>query len=115
MDLITYALLNKKIKDVEGAGIESITVENGYLIFTMKDGTTQSVEFPSQIVEGYYYEYNFYADEEHTTLITPSQEIIYIDITDTTQALLYRYNGTMYVGTSNAAMTVITSNEELRF
>lgn len=116
MDIKTYALANKKIKEVEeeikSGGIESIEITDGYLIFTMKDGTEFKVAMPTPVVMGYYYESNFYKDAAHETLITPSTESLYVDITDPTKALVFRYNGTQYIG-SNAAMSVV--GEELRF
>lgn len=112
MDIVTYALLNKKIKSVESGGISSITIEDGFLVFTLKDGSQFKVAMPTSIEFGYFYNSNFYSDKEHTTLINPDTEKLYVDISDSIKMQIYRYNGTQYVGTSP---TVSVANEELRF
>ena len=43
MDLITYALLIKKIK-AAGTGIADIKKEDGYIVFVMQDGTEFKIE-----------------------------------------------------------------------
>ena len=44
MDVITYALLNKKIKGLT-SGIQSTTVNGTTITFTMNDGSTQTMVF----------------------------------------------------------------------
>ena len=48
------------------------------------------------VVSGYYYNSAFYSDAQHTTLITPSVNNYYIDLTDPTETY-YEYNGSAYV------------------
>lgn len=49
------------------------------------------------IVQGYYYNEQFYEEAAHTTLITPDVKNLYIDITTATSYQAYSYNGTNYV------------------
>lgn len=46
MDIVTYALLNKKIKGIT-SGIQSANITGTTITFTMNDGTTQSMTFPT--------------------------------------------------------------------
>ena len=60
-------------------------------------GKVPSSELPSYIdetTEGYYYDGAFYEDEVHTTPITPSGSIIYVDIPT---RRTYRWTGTGYL------------------
>lgn len=49
------------------------------------------------IVQGYYYNEQFYEEAAHTTLITPDVKNLYIDITTATSYQAYSYNGTNYI------------------
>lgn len=73
-----------------------------------EDGKIPSAQLPSYIdtiVEGYYYDGNFYNDAAHTSLITPEVNVIYNDLPTNVS---YRYSGTHYIPISNA----ITADEE---
>jgi len=54
--------------------------------------------YVDDVVEGYYYNNQFYEDAEHTTLIDPEPGKIYVDISTNTS---YRYGGTTYVAITN--------------
>lgn len=45
MDIITYALLNKKVKGLT-SGIKSAVVQGTSIIFTMNDGSQATMSFP---------------------------------------------------------------------
>ena len=45
MDVVTYALLNKKIKGLT-SGIQSASVNGTTITFTMNDGSTETMTFP---------------------------------------------------------------------
>lgn len=57
LDLITYALLKKKIEEA-ATGISNIRYENGSLVFELADGTTTStpIDFPGADVPTFQYE-----------------------------------------------------------
>lgn len=57
LDLITYALLKKKIEEA-ATGISDIRYENGALIFELADGSTTStpIDFPEADVPTFQYE-----------------------------------------------------------
>ena len=46
MDVVTYALLNKKIKGL-ASGVKSATVQGTSIVFTMNDGSKQTITFPT--------------------------------------------------------------------
>lgn len=46
MDMVLYALLNKKIKGLT-SGVQSATVQGQTIVFTMNDGSTQTMTFPT--------------------------------------------------------------------
>lgn len=46
MDIVTYALLNKKIKGL-ASGVKSATVQGTSIVFTMNDGSKQTITFPT--------------------------------------------------------------------
>lgn len=54
--------------------------------------------YVDDIVEGYYYNNNFYNDENHTSLITAEKGKIYVDIPT---GYSYRWTGTQYVQIGN--------------
>ena len=46
MDIVTYALLNKKIRGLT-SGVKSASVQGASIIFTMNDGSKQTMTFPT--------------------------------------------------------------------
>ena len=46
MDIVTYALLNKKIKGL-ASGVKSATVQGTSIVFAMNDGSKQTITFPT--------------------------------------------------------------------
>ena len=46
MDIVTYARLNKKIKGL-ASGVKSATVQGTSIVFTMNDGSKQTITFPT--------------------------------------------------------------------
>lgn len=68
------------------------------------DGKVPASQLPSyvdDVIEGYYYNGNFYEDSSHTQQITPSTGIIYVDLsTDKT----YRWGGSAYVEISQSTI-----------
>lgn len=54
--------------------------------------------YVDDVIEGYYYNNQFYKDDQHTALITPESGKIYIDIPNNES---YRWGGTTYVMISN--------------
>lgn len=68
------------------------------------NGQVPSAQLPSyvdDVVEGYYYNSQFYTTAEHTTTITPETGKIYVDITDPNNPVSYRWTGTAYVDIAN--------------
>lgn len=68
------------------------------------NGQVPSAQLPSyvdDVVEGYYYNSQFYTTAEHTTIITPETGKIYVDITDPNNPVSYRWTGTAYVDIAN--------------
>ena len=74
-------------------------VANG--VATLDDsGLIPSTQLPSyvdDVVEGYYYNNQFYTTAEHISTITPETGKIYVDITDPNNPVSYRWTGTAYV------------------
>lgn len=64
--------------------------------------TSQLPSYVSGTVEGYYYNGAFYSDSEHTQTLTPSSEIIYVDLDSNNT---YRWSGSVYVEIS-ASLTL---------
>lgn len=76
------------------------------------NGVVKSEQLPAfvkNIENAYYYNNQFYDDEAHTILITPSTETIYIDITGggTNQ---YRWSGTAYILMGTGQLVTITTD-----
>lgn len=46
MDIVTYAFLNQKIKGL-ASGVKSATVQGTSIVFTMNDGSKQTITFPT--------------------------------------------------------------------
>lgn len=68
------------------------------------NGKVPSSQLPSyvdDVIEGYYYNGQFYTDSAHTKLITPETGKIYVDI-NTSKA--YRWSGTTYVEISQSTI-----------
>ena len=68
------------------------------------NGKVPSSQLPSyvdDVIEGYYYNGNFYTDSAHTQLITPETGKIYVDL-DTNKT--YRWSGSTYVEISQATI-----------
>lgn len=63
--------------------------------------STQLPSYVDDVVEGYYYNNQFYTTAEHTATITPEAGKIYVDITDPNEPVTYRWSGTAYVNISN--------------
>lgn len=66
-------------------------------------GKVPSSQLPSyvdDVVEGYYYNSNFYEDSAHTQLITPETSKIYVDLPTNKS---YRWGGSEYVEISSCA------------
>ena len=104
------------INGVAFDGSQSITIEDNTKIplsqkgqangvATLDDsGLIPSAQLPSyvdDVVEGYYYNNQFYTTAEHTTEITPESGKIYVDITNPNEPVTYRWSGTAYVNISN--------------
>ena len=68
------------------------------------NGKVPSSQLPSyvdDVIEGYYYNGQFYTDSAHTQLITPETGKIYVDL-DTNKS--YRWGGTTYVEISQSTI-----------
>ena len=64
-------------------------------------GKVPSSQLPSyvdDVIEGYFYEGDFYSDAEHTELITPESDKIYIDVVSNKS---YRWTGNIYFPINN--------------
>ena len=68
---------------------------------TGKVPSSQLPSYVDDVVEGYYYNGNFYTDSAHTQLITPETGKIYVDL-DTNKT--YRWSGTTYVEISQSTI-----------
>lgn len=68
---------------------------------TGKVPSSQLPSYVDDIIEGYYYNDNFYSDSAHTELITPETGKIYVDL-DTNKT--YRWGGTTYVEISQSTI-----------
>lgn len=67
-------------------------------------GKVPSSQLPSyvdDVIEGYYYNDNFYSDSAHTELITPETSKIYVDLPTNKS---YRWGGSEYVEISSGAV-----------
>lgn len=68
---------------------------------TGKVPSSQLPSYVDDVIEGYYYNGNFYTDSAHTQLITPETGKIYVDL-DTNKT--YRWSGTTYVEISQSTI-----------
>ena len=62
---------------------------------------SQLPSYVDDVVEGYFYNGQFYTTAEHTTVITAETGKIYVDITNASEPVEYRWSGTAYVNISN--------------
>lgn len=75
------------------------------------DGKVPSSQLPSyvdDVVEGYYADGAFYAEEAHTTEITGESSKIYVDLTTNKT---YRFGGTTYVEITSGDMVALSNTE----
>lgn len=91
-DLITGLFSTVTKEDILNFGIPELD-EQG------KIPTSQLPSFVDDVVEGYYYNNNFYKEPEHITLIPAETGKIYIDIEN---SLTYRWSGSLYVKIASA-------------
>lgn len=68
---------------------------------TGKVPSSQLPSYVDDVIEGYYYNGNFYTDSAHTQLITPETGKIYVDL-NTNKT--YRWGGTTYVEISQSTI-----------
>lgn len=68
---------------------------------TGKVPSSQLPSYVDDVIEGYYYNGNFYTDSAHTQLITPETGKIYVDLTSNNT---YRWGGTTYVEISQSTI-----------
>lgn len=95
-DLRTYADTNFLNITQKGSANGVATLDN--------NGKVPSSQLPSyvdDVIEGYYYNGQFYTDSAHTQLITPETGKIYVDL-NTNKT--YRWSGTTYVEISQSTI-----------
>lgn len=111
--------------DANGDLVDSGCKPSDYIVRTQKgspngvaelnnNGKVPSNQLPSyvdDIVEGYYYNGNFYSDSAHTTQITPENGKIYVDLTSNKT---YRWGGSEYVEISASLALGETSSTAYR-
>lgn len=73
-----------------------LTDTNGHKVYHC-DGTNYYIIGGDNIIQGYYYNGQFYEEAAHITLITPDVNNLYIDITTAILYQVYSYNGTNYI------------------
>lgn len=69
-----------------------------------KINSTYLPSYVDDVVEGYYYNGFFYADEDHAELISGEKGKIYVDLPTN---ISYRYSGTAYVAITSSDMVEI--------
>lgn len=106
----TNGAAKKAIADKDGNAIDTSYVKNSEKgasngVATLgADGKVPSSQLPSyvdDVIEGYYYNGNFYLDSAHQQLIPPEGGKIYVDLTDGSNKT-YRWGGTVYVEISES-------------
>lgn len=93
----TYSELTNYVPKSEKGSANGVATLDG-------NGKVPSSQLPSyvdDVVEGYYYNGQFYTDSAHTQLITPETGKIYVDL-DTNKS--YRWGGTTYVEISQSTI-----------
>lgn len=71
-------------------------------VASLTSGKVPATELPSymdDVIEGYYYNSNFYSDSAHTQLITGAAGKIYVDLSTN---LSYRFSGNTYIEVSQS-------------
>ena len=71
-------------------------------------GKVPDSQIDLKVIEGYYYNSNFYTTSEHTTVITGVTGKLYVDLS---QNKLYRYNGSAYQQISYVEIPTVVINE----
>ena len=66
------------------------------------------ITYKTIVVQGYYYNGEFYSDSAHTTVINPSEGSCYMDLTGNV-GKIYEYNGSTYSEMSSNSHTNITN------
>lgn len=104
----TNGAAKKAIADKDGNAIDTTYVKNSEKgakngVATLgADGKVPSSQLPSyvdDVIEGYYYNGNFYSDSAHQQLITPEDGKIYTDLSTNKT---YRWSGTVYTEISES-------------
>ena len=93
----TYSELTNYVPKSEKGSANGVATLDG-------NGKVPSSQLPSyvdDVIEGYYYNGQFYTDSAHTQLITPETGKIYVDL-DTNKT--YRWGGTTYVEISQSTI-----------
>lgn len=93
----TYSELTNYVPKSEKGSANGVATLDG-------NGKVPSSQLPSyvdDVIEGYYYNGQFYTDSAHTQLITPEIGKIYVDL-DTNKT--YRWGGTTYVEISQSTI-----------
>lgn len=93
----TYSELTNYVTKSEKGSANGVATLDG-------NGKVPSSQLPSyvdDVIEGYYYNGQFYTDSAHTQLITPETGKIYVDL-DTNKT--YRWGGTTYVEISQSTI-----------
>lgn len=95
----------KYVDDSVSASVSKSSVGTAGGVASLDDtGKVPSSQLPSyvdDVVEGYYYNGQFYTDITHTDLITPETGKIYVDLTSNN---VYRWGGTTYVEISQSTI-----------
>ena len=108
-----------KIGNVMLGSSFSIDSESGQLDLAdvpvaLLDGIISADNLPSyvdDVIEGYYYQSEFYKNSSHTPAqkITPESGKIYLDITDANNPEAYRWSGSIYVKVSGGGSYILPS------
>ena len=93
----TYSELTNYVPKSEKGSANGVAT----LDSTGKVPSSQLPSYVDDVVEGYYYNGQFYTDSAHTQLITPETGKIYVDL-DTNKS--YRWGGTTYVEISQSTI-----------
>lgn len=93
----TYSELTNYVPKSEKGSANGVAT----LDSTGKVPSSQLPSYVDDVIEGYYYNGQFYTDSAHTQLITPETGKIYVDL-DTNKT--YRWGGTTYVEISQSTI-----------
>lgn len=83
-------------------------------VHTEDDGKISSSVLPSyvdDVIEGYYHNGTFYEDEAYESQITPESGKIYVDLSNETEPVSYRYSGSVFIQIVSSDMVEITNDE----